>query len=156
MPTEDRIQTRGIPLASRCHCCLNHQEESMQHLFLPSKIAMAVWKCFGDKFRMPYTFHSLPNAIAIWMTKAKLLSSFDMCKTVTATHIFKEIWNSRCRALFQRERMPARRIATRVMHHIQMTAFIYSTRTRCFLRLDPFSAHATIFSLSLMPANLWN
>lgn len=84
-------------------------------------------ECFGDIFRMPYTFHSLPNAIAIWMTKAKSLSRFDMCKTATAEHILKEIWNSRCRALFQGERMQARRIAIRVMQHIQMTAFIYSS-----------------------------
>lgn len=45
-----------------------------------------------------------------------------MCKAATAAYALKEIWNSRCRALFQGERMNARRIAMRVLNQIQLTA----------------------------------
>lgn len=100
VPTDDRIRTRGVPLASRCHCCVRYHEESLKHLFIQSEVANSVWKFFGEIFLSPYTFCSIPNARALWMAKKKSVSRFEICKAAASAYIFKEIWNSRCHSLF--------------------------------------------------------
>lgn len=75
----------------------------MFHLFIQSEVAKAVWKCFGEIFRMLYTFLSIANAIALWMPMTRAQFCFDIRRTVIVGYIFKEVWNSRCRALFQGE-----------------------------------------------------
>lgn len=37
--TDDNRKKLKMPLALRCHCCNNYEEETMQHLFLTSPIA---------------------------------------------------------------------------------------------------------------------
>lgn len=74
---------------------------------------------------MPHSFLSIPNIVAIWMTPTQTISTFNMCKAASVAFIFREIWNSRCRTLFQGEKMNARRIAMQVLGHVRMTTFIH-------------------------------
>lgn len=117
-----------------------YNAESLHHLFIQSEVTISIWKCFGHIFRMPYVYLSIPNAIALWMnthTRRRLLlmfitcsfnQKFDMCKAAIAAYVLKEVWNSRCRALFQEKKMNARRIAMRVLNQIQLTTFLYSPK----------------------------
>lgn len=47
IPVDSRIKTKGIIMASRCHCCSMYDVETTSHLFLHSEITKAVWQCFG-------------------------------------------------------------------------------------------------------------
>lgn len=69
VPTDDRICSRGIPIVSRCIFFSEYNAESIHHLFIQSELAISIWKCFGEIFRMPYVYLSIPNAIALWMNR---------------------------------------------------------------------------------------
>nr|DAD25625.1 TPA_asm: hypothetical protein HUJ06_027089 [Nelumbo nucifera] len=52
LPTDDRIQSKGINLASRCWCCTNRTNESLHHLFIGSEMATALWSYFATIFEV--------------------------------------------------------------------------------------------------------
>ncbi|KAL9670119.1 hypothetical protein QQ045_007670 [Rhodiola kirilowii] len=43
VPTDDRVQGCGIPLASKCRCCVVSKQEFMLHLFIQGEVASQVW-----------------------------------------------------------------------------------------------------------------
>ncbi|XP_027178138.1 uncharacterized protein LOC113777304 [Coffea eugenioides] len=49
LPLDATIRTRGVVLASCCHCC-RQEEESLNHLFLQGPVASRVWEHFGRRF----------------------------------------------------------------------------------------------------------
>ncbi|XP_059290876.1 uncharacterized protein LOC132044416 [Lycium ferocissimum] len=48
LPTDDILQRMRIPIVSRCYCCVNPQQETIQHLFLTGSFASEVWKVFKN------------------------------------------------------------------------------------------------------------
>lgn len=50
IPVDNQALSKGIQVVSLCKYCREHQEETVSHLFLKPKTAMAVWKCFGQIF----------------------------------------------------------------------------------------------------------
>lgn len=64
VPTDDKIRSLGIPLASRCSLCLNDQE-SIQHLLLECPIVVRLWDSIAYTFKYQYQnnfVHMLKNA----------------------------------------------------------------------------------------------
>lgn len=56
---------------------------------------------------------------------------FELCRMGTAAHIFREIWNARCRARFDGTRMNARNICLRIISKVQLFSMIAQPNRRC-------------------------
>lgn len=46
IPTDDILRRMKIPIASRCWCCDNGMEETLDHLFLTAPLAIKLWTQF--------------------------------------------------------------------------------------------------------------
>lgn len=53
LPTDAAVQRKGIPLISKCLCCVLHPSaETSTHLFLQSEAASLLWSKLSDLFEM--------------------------------------------------------------------------------------------------------
>lgn len=59
LPVDCQIRSKGIIVASRCRCCVNPSEESINHLFIQTDIAKEVWQRFGNIFRIPHVWRDV-------------------------------------------------------------------------------------------------
>lgn len=119
LPVDCSVETRGIQMVSRCRCCSQSQTESLQHLFVQSEIAMAVWKCFGEIFRLLTQFTSILQALNICMAPTSNNTQYGICRASVAVYIYREIW-VRCAATFEAKAMRARAICLRVLQRVQL------------------------------------
>lgn len=117
---DNKIQAKGILLASLCRCCQEHHVETLVHLFLQSEIATAVWKCFGELFHLLYTFGSILQSMSIWMSTTSSSSHYGVCRLGVTAYILRKIWVSRCHANFEGTRMSARQVCLKVMFRVQL------------------------------------
>lgn len=124
VPIDSRVKSKGIVMASRCHCCKDFKEETLNNLFLQSEVATAVWTCSGNIFKIPYMFGSIPQAIQAWTNIKVHASQFEFCKLSTMAYIFHEIWVSRCRARFDGMDMHARQLCLRIISKVQLHSLV--------------------------------
>lgn len=124
IPVDSRIQSKGILFASRCRCCKAPHSESLLHLFIHSKVAVAVWKCFGSIFQLPYFFNSILQAMSIWMAPVNATSQYGLCRVAVAAYILKEIWVARCHATFEESKMNASQICLKVISRVQLLSLV--------------------------------
>lgn len=125
---DSRIMEKGIHIASKCRCCKSNSSETLVHLFLQSKIAREMWRCFGEIFRFPFHFTSMGQATATWIPKVGALSQFDICHAGTAALSLWEIWVARCAATFEGTVMKARRICLNVISQVQLVSLIHTPK----------------------------
>lgn len=90
IPVDSRIRTKGIVMASRCHCCRAYEEETIVHLFLNPEVAKAVWQYVGTILKMPYLFRSVNQALNKWMKIRSQASCFELCRMSTTAYILRE------------------------------------------------------------------
>lgn len=128
LPVDIRIRMKGIQLVSKSRCCTTPDEESISHLFLHSRIAREVWRCFGVIFRLPLSFASIGKLIKLWMPKVRGLSQFELCKAGVAMFGFWEIWVAWCAATFEGEQMNAIRICLKIITRVQLHSLVHPPR----------------------------
>ena len=66
IPTEIVMKRKGIVLASRCFCCREHGEETLEHLFLKGEVAEKVWKHFSLVFTVNFDIAGSQTCYAIY------------------------------------------------------------------------------------------
>ncbi|GAV83505.1 zf-RVT domain-containing protein [Cephalotus follicularis] len=49
---DQNIQRRGIPLASKCRCCLNSNVETLEHLLFQGDVAVNIWGNFSKALNL--------------------------------------------------------------------------------------------------------
>lgn len=124
LPVDSRIISRGIQIASKCRCCKESSTESIRHIFLQSDIGRAVWRCFGEIFRLPTVFSSMGRVINRWIPKVGKRSSIG--RASIASFSLWEIRVARCAAIFEGTPMNARRICLKVISQVQLISLIHS------------------------------
>ncbi|GAV91513.1 zf-RVT domain-containing protein, partial [Cephalotus follicularis] len=70
---DQNIQTRGIPLASKCRCCLNSNVETLEHLFFQGHVAVNIWGYFSKALNLTPCW-DMPSLHANWLDKINLSS----------------------------------------------------------------------------------
>lgn len=50
IPVDESIQQLGIPIASKCHCCVSSKGESLDHVFCDGEGPRKVWDFFAAIF----------------------------------------------------------------------------------------------------------
>ncbi|XP_012848003.1 PREDICTED: uncharacterized protein LOC105967963 [Erythranthe guttata] len=128
LPVDQRIISRGIPLASRCVCCQSPCPEDIAHLFLHSEIAVRVWKHFGSLFQVQDRFESPKHALCVWVPRPSDLSLYAMIRNSVVCHIFREIWNARCRVVYADGDMSSAEIIRKVYYHTQSMVALHRPR----------------------------
>ncbi|XP_042958229.1 uncharacterized protein LOC122293848 [Carya illinoinensis] len=72
LAVDDRIQHKGVSLASACDCCLRRQTESIDHIFSWGEVATQVWVFASTEMGIPSTNH--------WSWKSRVLHWFNYAK----------------------------------------------------------------------------
>ncbi|CAM8936846.1 unnamed protein product [Rhodiola kirilowii] len=102
LPTDEAISNLGIPITSKCRCCLQHNMESSNHLFLHSDVAKSTWKFLGLIFgkRPPSSMLRLKRD---WFIDINLKDFIDCLALTLACCAIWEIWNYRNCIMFDKE-----------------------------------------------------
>lgn len=122
LPVDSRIISKGIHLASKCHCCKEFSAESITHLFLQSDIACKEWRYFGEIFQLPSNFSSIGQALKIWLPNVRALSQSDASRAGMASFSLWEIWIARSEGT----PMNARCIFLEVINQVQLLSLIHA------------------------------
>ncbi|XP_012855085.1 PREDICTED: uncharacterized protein LOC105974516 [Erythranthe guttata] len=122
LPVDDRIIQKGIPIASKCNCCLVPRSESIQHLLLSSDCATKVWSHFSHIFHTPWNKNSIVLSLLLWSYQTKDYNSFAAIKLSTCVFIMHGIWKARCSARFDEENINPLSIIRKIMHQLGLVA----------------------------------
>ncbi|XP_071914026.1 uncharacterized protein [Coffea arabica] len=114
---DSMMRRRGLPLVSRCSCCLE-QAESLPHLFVNGPIAREVWGHFASMFGI---LHWPPDDIQLlWRKRATLLSHIPAhhIRCVLPLVVTWFIWRGRNKARFEGQDFSARGVIVEVSNFL--------------------------------------
>ncbi|XP_058076430.1 uncharacterized protein LOC131225018 [Magnolia sinica] len=106
VPVEKAIQSRGVPLASKCVCCRDGYDqgptvESIPHLLLDGQLASSVWGYFGVQFRISIRPAAMVEArITQWKRVYSDSRGHSESYLLVPAYILWELWKSRNGAIF--------------------------------------------------------
>ncbi|KAJ6791892.1 Uncharacterized protein M6B38_241830 [Iris pallida] len=114
----------GFHLASRCVCCQNPMEETIDHLLVHGETAKAVWAHFADNFRISAIADDVNHLAEIWLNNICLTNTSNICRNVTFGMCLWELWKHRNKIIFDKGKRNDRDIICRVSMAVQhgMTA----------------------------------
>ncbi|GAA0185374.1 hypothetical protein LIER_32662 [Lithospermum erythrorhizon] len=70
LPVDEVLQTKGISLASKCHCCSSI--ETIEHVFFTNPVAERIWAHFGALFGVSQAnISTVTQAITTWSLSAR-------------------------------------------------------------------------------------
>ncbi|MQM09434.1 hypothetical protein Taro_042304 [Colocasia esculenta] len=98
IPVDSRISDHGVCLPSRCSCCTTGHCEDIDHLFMNSDIAAALWRWFSPILHPP---NSNNEHFTSWCWRiiqgSNLRSPFGFVALYGMLLIIWEIWKERCK-----------------------------------------------------------
>ncbi|XP_042974708.1 uncharacterized protein LOC122306346 [Carya illinoinensis] len=99
VPTDDVIQWLGIPLASKCHCCIDSKSETLQHTMCEGLNAQLVWKYFADicQIKLPQ-IRNWKGMMGFWWRRAAKINQAGWIRGVMPIVISWCLWKARCSA----------------------------------------------------------
>lgn len=128
LPTDERIRSKGISLASKCNCCNAANEESMAHILVYGDIAKKVWNFFsglcGIRCFMGHLNHVL---ISWWQSHPN--SDSNVCSWLSRllpALILWEIWCARNKSRFEDVNMSSNAIIHKVLSQASNIAISFS------------------------------
>lgn len=69
LPVDNRIQSKGLILASKCQCCRN--QETIAHVLLHNKEVNKAWKWFSNMLLVPcLPQHTLATRLQAWISSS--------------------------------------------------------------------------------------
>ncbi|MQL77387.1 hypothetical protein Taro_009796 [Colocasia esculenta] len=120
IPVDVTIQAKGVSLCSMCSCCLNHEEESLQHLFFYSDIANKVWTDLSVFLQFNNNgITNISRSVYSFLTRPEITTSAGRLQRCIFMAVIWEIWCSRNRARFQGKGMSAQHIINRSWLSVQ-------------------------------------
>nr|XP_027088615.1 uncharacterized protein LOC113709967 [Coffea arabica] len=118
VPVDSVIRQRGVPVVSRCSCCLQ-EEESVLHLFANGPVATEVGGHFGSRFgvgRRP--IEGLESLWKKWAASLPRLPAHHI-RCILPVLIWWFLWKGRNKARFEGQLFSAQRIRWEVDGCIQ-------------------------------------
>lgn len=116
IPVECNMQKRGVQLASKCYCCNKGEQETVDHVFMHSKLAQQLWRRFGDALQVPVRFTSISNFVSSWYSEASWHNQRRALVAILGGVIAREIWLARNSAKHNGECMSLFKINKQVTH----------------------------------------
>ncbi|XP_058103565.1 uncharacterized protein LOC131247149 [Magnolia sinica] len=119
-PVNNRVQAKGVALASRCCCCFEDENASPQseliaHLFLFGHHARVLWTTFGRLCGVPPLIHNtVEGKLAHWRSAAAPEAAPKIVRFLLLILILWELWRSRNEAVFDNSPMTIMKSVVRV------------------------------------------
>lgn len=94
---DTNVRRKGICLASRCVCCCSPSLETLEHLFIGSDLAIAIYSFFVDKFQKRREISSVTDLINSWMHGISNRSQLGNLIRGSISVMLWEFWKHRCK-----------------------------------------------------------
>lgn len=99
LAVDERVQEKGISLASACDCCSPPGRESIDHILATGNIAAQIWDHASKLLNVPcLRFDTWKAKLSAWMIMAKKASLSGNLIGLLPCIITWCLWNSRCKA----------------------------------------------------------
>lgn len=72
LPVEAKLRSMGFNLASKCVCCKNPAEETIDHLFVGGEVASEVWQHFAGYFQTSSQTSTINELAEVWLHNTSL------------------------------------------------------------------------------------
>lgn len=118
LPVDSMVQSRGIPMVSRCICCRKPKVETIEHLMIHSDIAQSLWGQFASKLHKISRVQSIGHLRQVWLHGVNRRSQMGMITLAIILYGMWEIWKVRCRMKYEDERVDNNQLLIRVYQHI--------------------------------------
>lgn len=111
----------GFKLASRCVCCTNPMEESVDHLLVTSELALTIWNHFVGIFHLPTTPTTINQLAEVWLLNISLSNPIGIGRNITFGSC---LWKSGNKGtiIHNNEAMNTKDIVRRVTSELQLSA----------------------------------
>ncbi|MQM13372.1 hypothetical protein Taro_046296 [Colocasia esculenta] len=120
IPVDETVKEKGVPLASKCSCCPQPQEESSLHLFFRSDTADQVWSELSHLLHFSNReVSAVTYGVTAFLARSEIIATSGRLVRCTFMAALWEIWCSRNKARFQDQGMTAKHIINRTMLSIR-------------------------------------
>ncbi|MQL82362.1 hypothetical protein Taro_014831 [Colocasia esculenta] len=120
VPIDGTVKERGVPLASRCSCCSNPQEETALHMFFTGNIATQIWSALAHLLHFNNTNTTdAAESLTDFLTCRKPDAATTRLIRCTYMVVLWEVWCSQNMARFQDQVMSAKHIINRSLLSIR-------------------------------------
>ncbi|TXG69366.1 hypothetical protein EZV62_004301 [Acer yangbiense] len=99
LAVDDRVKDKGISMASACDCCVQRNQENIDHVLSVGDVAADIWRRASVVFRIPFQ-RVLPwkNTVTNWFYYARKSSIKSVLIGLLTCLITWCLWNRRCKA----------------------------------------------------------
>ncbi|KAF5446820.1 hypothetical protein F2P56_032419 [Juglans regia] len=99
LSVDDKVRKLGIPIVSKCDCCLNGGYEDINHVLANGDIAKAVWnRVFVQIGLGRITGFSWQHLVEVWFTKASKASQMGQLLGIIPSIVTWSLRLRRCKA----------------------------------------------------------
>ncbi|XP_071928018.1 uncharacterized protein [Coffea arabica] len=135
IPTPDKLRKFGFHLLSKCFCCTEPSEESIEHLFSNGHIASFLWNYFGGLCGIKFSGSFLRARIVDWWLNSQDSELRKIICRILPSVICWQIWKARNKALFEGVQMQSSAIRQAIFSEIQSMVGIHFKQ---LIRLQSF------------------
>ncbi|XP_071909708.1 uncharacterized protein [Coffea arabica] len=115
VPTMDKLARFGICGPSRCWCCQEPQEESLEHVFFSGEGARTLWRYFEIHPGEMAGVHTLRHMAGLWWLRKGSNEFLRFVFRIVPSVICWELWKARNRGVFEGQRLRGQDMETRVL-----------------------------------------
>lgn len=119
MSTDDNVSKLHIACVSKCSCCEEHQQETLNHLILHSKLAKIVWEKFSREFQINVNRTDIQHFLKIWIHGANLKSQFGYTRVVTCITICYFLWEHRNEVRHNERKLNPEQLIDRIKNKVK-------------------------------------
>lgn len=101
LATDYKVQSIGIQLCSKCHCCTQPHRESLHHLFIESETASYIWSSLSNEGFLIEDRSSLKALILKSVTRYKTRTLYGLFSLAVISSSLSEIWAARNLARYE-------------------------------------------------------
>ncbi|KAK2641265.1 hypothetical protein Ddye_023028 [Dipteronia dyeriana] len=113
LATDERVQNKGISLATACDCCVPKARESIDHVLVKSQIASRVWEFASRLLKVPcLMFNTWKAKISAWLICAKKSSLVGNLIGLLPSIITWCLWTRRCKVRMEELKISAIKVWT--------------------------------------------
>nr|XP_027064499.1 uncharacterized protein LOC113690699 [Coffea arabica] len=119
LPLMEQLRRFGVQGPSRCCCCINPQEEQLNHLFCTGETARQVWKAFDFPGGCSDGINSVRHRAISWWIRPASNRYLAFVYRLLPSLICWEVWRARTNGFMQGGRVEGGVVITRVMHWLK-------------------------------------
>lgn len=118
LPVDEKIQSKGIMLASKCAYCVAARVETIQHLFFESDLAKKVWRHFSAILHRQVPNQPVLQFLTCWLNGVSRRSQLGYSILAISFYGLWEIWKERCAIKYDCTRKSTQGLLHAIYEHI--------------------------------------